>query len=33
VTKTALDKGYVNAINYKGSALEWSDIDPNVKKY
>ncbi len=32
-TKTAVDKGYVNATNYKGSALEWADIDLNVKKY
>jgi rhodanese-related sulfurtransferase len=32
-TKTAIDKGYVNAVNYKGSALEWADIDMNVKKY
>lgn len=32
-TKTAVDKGYVNAVNYKGSALEWADIDFNVKKY
>jgi len=32
-TKTAVDKGYVNATNYKGSALEWSDIDFTVKKY
>jgi rhodanese-related sulfurtransferase len=33
VTKTALSKGYVNAVNYKGSALEWADIDSYVKKY
>jgi rhodanese-related sulfurtransferase len=33
VVKIALEKGYFNSINYKGSALEWSDIDPNVKKY
>ena len=33
VTKSALDKGFINAINYKGSALEWADIDLNVKKY
>jgi rhodanese-related sulfurtransferase len=32
-TKIAFDKGYVNATNYKGSALEWADIDVNVKKY
>lgn len=32
-TKTALDKGYVNATHYKGGALEWADIDMNVKKY
>jgi rhodanese-related sulfurtransferase len=33
VVKSAFDKGFVNAINYKGSALEWADIDMNVKKY
>jgi thiosulfate:glutathione sulfurtransferase len=32
-TKQALDKGYVNATLYKGSALEWAEIDFNVKKY
>ena len=28
----AKSKGY-NAINYLGSALDWADIDENVKKY
>lgn len=32
-TKVALEKGFTNSINYKGSALEWADIDFNVKKY
>ena len=32
-TKAALDKGYVNATHYKGSVLEWSEIDFNVKNY
>jgi rhodanese-related sulfurtransferase len=32
-TKSAFDKGFINAANYKGSALEWADIDLNVKKY
>jgi len=32
-TKIASDKGYVNATHYKGSALEWAEIDFNVKKY
>ena len=33
VTQTALNSGYTNAIIYKGSALDWADIDSNVKKY
>jgi rhodanese-related sulfurtransferase len=32
-TKTAVEKGYINATNYKGSVLEWADIDFNVKQY
>lgn len=33
VVKTVLGKGYTNILNYKGSALDWADIDSNVKKY
>jgi len=33
VTQSSIARGYVNAITYKGSALEWADIDSNVKKY
>ena len=32
-TQVALNRGYVNAVLYMGSALEWADIDLNVKKY
>jgi len=31
-TSHAEKKGF-NAANYKGSILDWSEIDPNVKKY
>ena len=29
----ALGLGFVNAKNFKGSIWEWSEIDPNVKRY
>ena len=32
-TTIAISKGYVNARNYAGSIWEWSEIDPNVKRY
>lgn len=32
VTRVMVNKGF-NARNYKGSALEWAEIDENVKRY
>jgi rhodanese-related sulfurtransferase len=32
VTEFALRQGF-HAVNYKGSVLNWSEIDPKVKKY
>ena len=31
--KFALSKGFVNSKNYAGSIWEWSEHDPNVKRY
>ena len=32
-TKLALENGYSNSVNYKGSIWAWSEIDNNVKRY
>ena len=32
-TQIAIDLGFVNAKNYKGSIWEWSLIDSNVERY
>ena|SRR3989344_394137 len=32
ITRAMVSKGF-NARNYKGSTLEWAEIDDNVKKY
>ncbi|MBI4439837.1 hypothetical protein HY638_02605 [Candidatus Woesearchaeota archaeon] len=31
--KYAIAKGHINAKNFAGGILEWSEIDPSVKKY
>ena len=32
-TQIAIRLGFKNTQNYKGSIWEWSEIDPNVKRY
>ena len=32
-TKFAIQKGFTNSKNYAGSIWEWSEHDPNVKRY
>ena len=32
-TKIAISKGFTKSKNYAGSIWEWSEHDPNVKRY
>ena len=32
-TQIAVEKGFKKARNYSGSIYDWSEIDPNVRKY
>ena len=32
-TQIAHTQGFLNVQNYKGSIWDWSEIDPNVRKY